>query len=116
MEQVLSNLISNAIKYSPEGGPIEVTIAEDSERQEALLSVRDHGIGIPVQQAQIFHRFVQADNARVYGIEGTGLGLYLCRALVERHGGRIWCESVEGQGSIFFIRLPIASPAAPSRL
>ena len=116
MEQVLSNLISNAIKYSPEGGPIEVTIAEDIERQEALLSVRDHGIGIPAQQqAQVFHRFVQADNARAYGIEGTGLGLYLCRALVERHGGRIWFESVEGQGSTFFIRLPLASPAAPAR-
>ncbi len=117
MEQVLSNLISNAIKYSPEGGPIEVTIAEDSERQQVLLSVRDHGIGIPAQQqAQIFHRFVQADNARAYGIEGTGLGLYLCRALVERHGGRIWFESVEGQGSTFFIALPITSPAAPARL
>lgn len=116
MEQILSNLISNAIKYSPEGGPIEVTIAEDIERQEALLSVRDHGIGIPAQQqAQIFQRFVQADNARAYGIEGTGLGLYLCRALVERHGGRIWCESVEGRGSTFFIALPVVSPAAPSR-
>jgi PAS domain S-box-containing protein len=114
IEQVLSNLISNAIKYSPEGGPIEVTIAEDIERQEALLSVRDHGIGIPAeQQAQIFQRFVQADNARAYGIEGTGLGLYLCRALVERHGGRIWFESVEGQGSTFFIALPVVSEAAP---
>lgn len=114
MEQVLSNLISNAIKYSPDGGPIEVTIGEDSETREALLSVRDHGIGIPAQQqAQIFHRFVQADNARAYGIEGTGLGLYLCRALVERHGGRIWFESVEGQDSIFFIALPVDSRAAP---
>jgi PAS domain S-box-containing protein len=116
MEQVFSNLVSNAIKYSPEGGPIEVTIAEDSERQEALLSVRDHGIGIPSQQqAQIFQRSVQADNTRAYGIEGTGLGLYLCRALVERHGGRIWCESVEGQGSTFFIALPVVSKAAPGR-
>ncbi len=116
MEQVLSNVISNAIKYSPEGGPIEVTIAEESERQEALLSVRDHGIGIRVQQqAQIFQRFVQAENARAYGIEGTGLGLYLCRALLELHGGRIWCESIEGQGSTFFITLPVASEATPGR-
>ena len=116
MEQVLVNLISNAIKYSPEGGPIEVTIAEESERQEALLSVRDHGIGIPAQQqAQIFQCFVQAENARAYGIEGTGLGLYLCRALLERHGGRIWYESVEGQGSTFFIALPVGSEAAPGR-
>jgi signal transduction histidine kinase len=113
MEQVLGNLISNAIKYSPEGGPIEVTLAEDVKRQEALLSVRDSSIGIPAQQqAQIFERFVQAENARAYGIEGAGLGLYLCRALVERHGGRIWCESVEGQGSIFFVALPAVSHAA----
>jgi len=116
MEQVLINLIDNAIKYSPEGGPIEVTIGEDVERQEALLSVRDSGIGIPAQQqVQVFNRFVQADNARAYGIEGAGLGLYLCRALVERHGGRIWFESVEGQGSTFFIALPVLSHAAPAR-
>ena len=114
MEQVLSNLISNAIKYSPEGGAIEITIAEDTERQKVLLSVRDHGIGIPAQQQeQIFQRFMQAENAHIHGIEGTGLGLYLCRALVERHGGRIWCESVEGRGSTFFIALPIVSKAAP---
>ncbi|MEO8972005.1 MAG: ATP-binding protein, partial [Ktedonobacteraceae bacterium] len=117
MEQVLSNLVGNAIKYSPDGGHIEVTIAEDSERQEVLLSVRDHGMGIPArQQAHIFGRFVQADNARASGIAGTGLGLYLCRELIERHSGQIWFESVEGQGSTFFIRLPIASPAAPARL
>lgn len=116
MEQVLTNVISNAIKYSPEGGPIEVTIAEDIERQEALLAVRDHGIGIPAQQrAQIFQRFIQAENARAYGIEGTGLGLYLCRALLERHEGRIWVESVEGQGATFFIALPFVSKAAPVR-
>jgi PAS domain S-box-containing protein len=116
MEQVLSNLIRNAIKYSPDGGAIEVTIGVDADTQTALLSVRDHGIGIPArQQAHIFGRFVQADNARASGIAGTGLGLYLCRELVERHGGQIWFESVEGQGSTFFIRLPIASPAAPSR-
>lgn len=107
MEQVVGNLLTNAIKYSPEGGLIEVMIAEDSERQEALLSIRDHGIGIPTpQQAQIFQRFVQAENARAYGIEGIGLGLYLCHALVTRHQGRIWCESSEGQGSTFFVALP----------
>jgi signal transduction histidine kinase len=90
-----------------------VSIAEQVEGQEALLSVCDHGIGIPAHElSQIFQRFVQAENARAYGIEGVGLGLYLCRTLVERHGGRIWCESVEGEGSTFFIALPVVSPAA----
>lgn len=117
MEQVLSNLIGNAIKYSPEGGAIEVTIGAEHETREALLSVRDQGIGIPPhEQAQIFERFARADNTQAYGIRGTGLGLYLCRELVEAHGGRIWLESTEGQGSTFFVALPLTSQAAPTDL
>jgi two-component system, OmpR family, phosphate regulon sensor histidine kinase PhoR len=117
MEQVLSNLIGNAIKYSPEGGAIEVTIRAEHETHEALLSVRDQGIGIPQhEQAQVFGRFARAGNVQAYGIRGTGLGLYLCRELVEQHGGRIWLESTEGQGSTFFVALPLASKAAPTDL
>ena len=109
IEQVLGNLINNAIKYSPEGGDIEISMREDSETNTAILSVRDHGIGIPAhQQANIFGRFVRADNARIREIGGTGLGLYLCRELIERHDGRIWFESVEDQGSTFFVSLPLA--------
>ena len=112
IEQVLGNLISNAIKYSPAGGTIEVTIYEDIEAHAALMSIRDHGIGIPLrEQARIFRRFARAENARAYRIGGTGLGLYLCRELVERHGGRIWFESAEGQGSTFFITLPVVAEA-----
>ena len=107
IEQVLSNIISNAIKYSPEGGPIEISISVDSKKNMALLSISDHGIGIPVnQQAHVFARFMRADNARLYGIGGTGLGLYISRELVERHGGRIWFESAEAQGTTFYIALP----------
>ena len=107
IEQVLSNIISNAIKYSPEGGPIEISISVDSKKNMALLSISDHGIGIPVnQQAHVFARFMRADNARLYGIGGTGLGLYISRELVERHGGRIWFESAETQGTTFYIALP----------
>ena len=113
LEQVLSNLVGNAIKYSPDGGPNEVTIGEDVQGNEALLSIRDRGIGIPQQeQAHIFARFARAGNARARGIGGTGLGLYLCRELVELHRGRIWFESCEGLGSTFFIALPAVVDAA----
>ncbi|HEX9135231.1 MAG TPA: PAS domain-containing sensor histidine kinase, partial [Ktedonobacteraceae bacterium] len=110
IEQVLSNLLSNAIKYSPQGGPIELTIREEIEPHVAFLSVRDQGIGIPLrQQPRIFGRFVRAENARAAEITGTGLGLYLSRELVERHGGRLWFESAEGVGSTFFMTLPLPS-------
>ena len=108
IEQVLGNLITNAIKYSPEGGRIDLTLREDPQAHTVELCVADQGIGIPAcQQARIFGRFERADNARK--IDGTGLGLYICRALVEQHGGRIWFESVEDQGSTFFVALPNSS-------
>jgi two-component system, OmpR family, phosphate regulon sensor histidine kinase PhoR len=109
IEQVITNLINNAIKYSPQGGDVAITVGEDREAGVAQICVRDHGIGIPAyQQAHIFGRFVRADNARDQGISGTGLGLYLCRGLVERHGGQIWFESREGQGTAFTFALPLA--------
>jgi signal transduction histidine kinase len=117
IEQVLDNLLSNALKYSPEDGPVRVMLRRSADAPMALLSVSDRGIGIPAQQqARIFERFERADNSRAYGIGGTGLGLYLSRALVEGHGGRIWFESVEGQGSTFTFTLPLASEGAPGYL
>ncbi len=107
IEQVLTNLIGNAIKYSPQGGPVTITIREEPATQAVRISVRDSGIGIPQHQhAQIFGRFMRADNAQAWGISGTGLGLYICRELVERHGGHLWFESEEGAGSTFFVTLP----------
>lgn len=107
IEQVLTNLLSNAVKYSPRGGPVEVTLEENRERHEARFCIRDQGIGIPSeQQAHLFGRFVRARSARASGISGTGLGLYLCRELIEQHGGQIWFESEEGAGTTFFFSLP----------
>ena len=106
IEQVFSNLINNAIKYSPMAGDITITL--DEERQFALFSIQDHGIGIPERQhGRIFSRFMRADNTQMYDIKGTGLGLYLSRELVERHNGRIWFKSVENEGSTFYVALPL---------
>lgn len=115
VEQVVTNLLNNAIKYSPEGGRIEVTITEDVAAGEAHIAIADQGIGIPAgQQARIFSRFARAENARERGITGSGLGLYLSRELVERHGGRIWFESIEGCGTTFYLTLPLATDAEAS--
>lgn len=106
IEQVLNNIISNAIKYSPDGGTITITLRADDAAGTVTLRVSDQGIGIPAdEQARIFGRFARAANAE--GIGGTGLGLYLCRALVERHGGTIAFTSVEGVGSTFTVTLPL---------
>ena len=114
IEQVLSNLIGNAIKYSPASGTIEIILREDAEAHVAQLSIQDHGIGIPAdERAHIFSRFARAGNAQVSGIAGTGLGLFICRELIERHEGRIWFESAEGVGSTFYITLPVVPEGAP---
>jgi PAS domain S-box-containing protein len=111
LEQVLLNLIGNAIKYSPQGGPIDITVRQTEEGESAEVRIHDCGIGIPrEQQARLFARFSRAGNAAAHGITGTGLGLFLCRELIERHGGRIWLESEEGQGSTFAFLLPLIPP------
>lgn len=113
IEQVLSNLLTNAIKYSPQAGPVHVMLETCAVVQEVEIRVQDCGMGIPAhQQARIFARFMRADNAQASGIRGTGLGLYLSRALVEQHAGRLWFESGEGKGSTFFVRLPFGDPCA----
>jgi signal transduction histidine kinase len=107
--QVLSNLVSNAIKYSPEGGEIEVGLRWTHERpEEALLWVRDEGIGIAQAEIPlIFKRFYRVSTLDL-SMSGLGIGLYLVKDLITRHGGRIWVKSVEGKGSTFFVVLPLS--------
>ncbi len=117
IEQVLTNLLTNAIKYSPRGGPIHITLARrnglgGADDKQVEIQIRDHGLGIPAHQhSLIFGRFMRADNARQSGISGTGLGLYISRGLVEQHGGQIWFESQKGKGTTFFFTLPVAPEA-----
>ena len=107
MIQVLSNLVSNAIKYSPGGGEIEIGLrSTPAQHDEVLIWVKDVGIGIPAREIpHIFERFHRASNLN-RSMSGLGIGLYLAKELVTRHGGRIWVESSEGQGSTFYILLP----------
>jgi PAS domain S-box-containing protein len=108
IEQVLNNVIHNAIKYSPDETTVTVEIRAEETTHKVTISVTDHGIGIPAdQQARIFNRFTRGENVQMAGIPGTGLGLYLCRELVERHGGRIWFHSHEDEGSVFYFTLPM---------
>jgi two-component system phosphate regulon sensor histidine kinase PhoR len=108
--QVFVNLVHNAVKFSPNGGDVVVAVRPAEGEPELVVSVQDHGIGIArAAQPRIFERFYKVDRARVRGeTGGTGLGLAIARHIVEQHGGRIWLESVEGQGSTFSFALPIA--------
>lgn len=106
LEQVLVNLLHNAIKFTSSGGTITVTCELSDDK--VLFSVHDTGIGIPSEDlSRIFERFYKTDRARSGG--GTGLGLAIARHLVEAHGGRIWAESSEGQGSTFYFTVPQAT-------
>ena len=104
MEQVLVNLLHNAIKFTPPGGEIHVSAFQAVEN--VVFTVEDTGVGIdPAALPRIFERFYKADRARSGG--GTGLGLSIARHLVEAHGGKIWAESIVNQGSIFYFSLPL---------
>jgi PAS domain S-box-containing protein len=109
VRQVLVNLVENAMKYSPDGGRIEVGIerGQESGSDTLVFFVKDEGLGIPAdEQARIFEKFYRLDPHMTRGVGGTGLGLYICNELVNRMGGHIWVESTEGEGATFLLELP----------
>lgn len=111
LRHVLENVIGNALKYSSALVDIEVS----QERHEAIVAVRDRGIGIPAEElAGVFGRFSRATNARRQGISGSGVGLYVAHRIVEAHGGSIFVSSSEGEGSTFEVRLPLNGVAEPA--
>jgi two-component system sensor histidine kinase VicK len=105
MVQVFGNLINNAASYSPAGSRIE--IMAEPKFSKVKISIKDHGVGIPVSQhGNVFGKFFRADNVSKT-IPGSGLGLYVAKSMVEAHGGKIWFESKENLGTTFFVELPI---------
>jgi len=108
LEQVLNNLLSNAIKYSPDGGTIEISGRTSSD--DVIVTVADQGVGIPFEeQSRVFERFFRGARERHQRTPGAGLGLYLVKAIVEAHAGRVWVESAPEQGSAFSFSVPRAS-------
>jgi hypothetical protein len=107
LEQVVSNLVSNAINFTHPGGNVELGAAQ-SDDAHVRIWVRDNGVGIPhTEVAKLFEKYRQCNNATESGHKGTGLGLVICKMVVQAHGGKIWVETEEGKGSIFIFSLPI---------
>ncbi len=106
LEQVINNLLSNAIKYSPLDSTIDVRV--ETEEEMAKMSVSDHGMGIPLaRQAELFKPFSRVGSLPTGGEKSTGLGLAICRRIVEGHGGQIWVESGPGEGATFSFTMPL---------
>ena len=113
LERILYNLLENAVKYSPDGGKIKVSAK--LEDNHVLIGVSDEGIGISLHdQAKLFSPFERLAAERLEGVKGIGLGLLVCRRLVEAHGGRIWVESEPGRGSTFYFTLPLQDGEHPA--
>jgi PAS domain S-box-containing protein len=111
LEQVLGNLLENAVKYSPEGSEIFINVEDRGD--QVITSVCDRGIGIPSDElSQVFERFHRGRQVSSTNYGGLGLGLYITRQIVDRHGGTIWVESKEGSGTTFYFSMPAAQVQA----
>jgi signal transduction histidine kinase len=107
LRQVLTNLVDNAVKYSPDGGTVRISLIRSGNRLR--IHVADQGLGVPPgEQERIFEKFFRLDPNLTRGVGGTGLGLYICRELVHRMHGRIWLVSDGRRGSTFTVELPVA--------
>jgi signal transduction histidine kinase len=107
LNQVLNNLLSNAFKFSDDGAGIEVG-ARHSGRNEVVVWVKDRGVGIPNDEiGRMFEKYRQLSSTKGSNHRGTGLGLVICKKIIEAHGGRIWAESEDGKGATFFFSLPV---------
>jgi signal transduction histidine kinase len=107
LRQVLTNLVDNGVKYSPDGGTVTLSVTTTGSR--VRFRVDDEGLGIPpAEQGRIFEKFFRLDPQLTRGVGGTGLGLYICRELVQRMHGRIWVASDGRRGSTFTVELPAA--------
>jgi two-component system OmpR family sensor kinase len=117
LRQVVTNLIGNALRYTPEGSPIEIAVQIDHRADRALLEVRDHGEGIPPQiRDKIFQRFWRADTSRARETGGSGLGLAIVSSIVAAHNGTVEVVDTDGGGATFRVSLPLAgaAPATPA--
>ena len=109
LQEIVNNLIENAVKYSNDGGEIWVSVRGDGD--DVLINVTDSGIGIPPENlSHIFQKFYRVDNSATRTTSGTGLGLYIVKARTEAMGGRVWAESSFGEGSTFYVALPRLTP------
>jgi signal transduction histidine kinase len=114
LERVLQNLLDNAVKYSPAGGPVTVQLLQDGD--SALIAVSDEGVGITEQdKSRIFDRFYRASHVGTDGISGFGVGLYIVQEIVRQYGGTVTVTSAQGKGSTFTVRLPLLPQGSPER-
>jgi signal transduction histidine kinase len=111
LRMVMQNILSNAVKYTPEKGRVELNVSVDNDKQDLQIKISDTGYGIPKnQQDKIFTKLFRADNVRDKDTDGTGLGLYIVKSIVENSGGKVWFESAGGvgnKGTTFFVTLPL---------
>jgi PAS domain S-box-containing protein len=116
LERAVSNLLTNAVKFTPDGGRVEIEVVLDDRHREALVHVRDTGLGVAEEDlAHVFERFYRADEVQQQAIQGSGLGLAIVKSIVERHDGRVSLSSTPGQGTTASLSLPLARSVATER-